>query len=682
MHKTRRTIGTIDIVTLVIIIFPGCDNSSVKLNEQSHWLIGAICLSLIVLSLVSTFFVRNRNEGKRLEKLVQERTTELEKQLALMSVVNSAALLLLESGAENYLDSLKRSMEVICRHLGVDCLYLWQNNRKEDGKLYYRQVCKWVNKDLELDENLLEFSYQDTLPKWEKFFLKGQSINGPLDWLPDGDNLFLKAYRIHSLLAIPLFLKEELWGFVSCDDCQVRRIFPEAQEHALQSWGLLAMGVIQRGEIAQDMRSALVKSMELQRELETAMEAAETASRSKSAFLANMSHEMRTPMNVVVGLTDLMLEEDDPTVNMRDNLNKVSKAGNTLLGLINDVLDISKIEAGRLELMPVQYELPSLLSDVIALNIIRIEERPITFILDVDGDLPFSLYGDDLRVKQIINNLLSNAFKYTQKGTVTLGVKCLPDLSPDQSGTVGQNVWMTMYIMDTGIGIRKEDMDKLFTDYNQVDIRTHRRIEGTGLGLSITKMLVEHMSGEISVESEYGKGSLFRFRIRQGFPSEQVIGEEIAENLRSFRYAEDKRIASKKLVRPNLSYARVLVVDDMQTNLDVAAGLLGKYKMLVDCVTSGQEAIDLIRNSETVYDAIFMDHMMPGMDGVEAAEGIRKIGSKYAVTIPIIALTANAIAGNEQMFLSGDFQAFLPKPINIMNLDSVVQKWVRDKARE
>ncbi|MCL2067760.1 MAG: ATP-binding protein [Treponema sp.] len=413
----------------------------------------------------------------------------------------------------------------------------------------------------------------------------------------------------------------------------------------------------------------------------TRLEAAEMANKAKSAFLANMSHEMRTPMNVVVGLTDLMLDEEDPAANLRDNLKKISTAGNTLLGLINDVLDISKIEAGKLELMPVEYEMPSFLNDIITLNIIRKEDKPITFMLDIKDDLPCFLYGDDLRVKQIINNLLSNAFKYTRKGAVTLGISCLTvDEQPGE--TDKRDVWMSVYVSDTGIGIREDDMKNIFTDYAQVDAQANRMIEGTGLGLSITKRLTEMMDGEITIQSEYGRGSMFSLRIRQGYVSDKTIGEETAENLRGFRYVEDKRNVSGKLVRADLSYAKVLVVDDMQTNLDVAAGMLRKYKMQVDCVTGGAGAIDLVEAGEPVYDAIFMDHMMPGMDGMETTEKIRAIGTKYAMSIPIIALTANAIAGNEQMFLNNDFQGYLTKPINIMNLDSIIQKWVRDKSRE
>jgi CheY-like chemotaxis protein/nitrogen-specific signal transduction histidine kinase len=402
-------------------------------------------------------------------------------------------------------------------------------------------------------------------------------------------------------------------------------------------------------------------------------EEAKSASEAKSRFIANMSHEMRTPMNVIIGLTDLMLEENEP-VSVKENLRKINTAGNTLMGLISDVLDISKIEADKLELTPVQYDVASLLNDIITLNMIRIEDKPITFHLDITEKLMSTLDGDDLRVKQIVNNILSNAFKYTRKGTVTLGMNCIRVEQDD--------IWLSFYVSDTGIGIRQEDIGKLFSDYNQVDTRSNRNIGGTGLGLSITKKLVELMGGDISVDSEYGTGSTFRIRIKQRFVNDKTIGQETVNNLCNFNYTDSKKKAYEKLVRPDLSYATVLVVDDMQSNLDVAASLLRKYKIHVDCVLNGHAAIDKIKLGEPVYDAVFMDHMKPGMDGVEATIKIRALGSKYAQTIPIIALTANAIAGNEQMFLENGFQAFLPKPINIMSLDLAVKRWVRDKSRE
>jgi len=309
-----------------------------------------------------------------------------------------------------------------------------------------------------------------------------------------------------------------------------------------------------------------------------------------------------------------------------------------------------------------------MLNDITTFNIIRIDEKPITFKFDIDSNLYSYLYGDDLRVKQILNNLLSNAFKYTQEGTVTLSIKCERENE--------QDVKLTISVSDTGVGIRSEDMEKLFNDYQQVDEQANRKIEGTGLGLSITRKMAALMNGDITMESEYGKGSTFTIVIRQGYVNDELIGEQTIYNLSHFNYSEKNKREAHKLVRADLSYARVLVVDDFVTNLDVAKGMLGKYKMKVDCVTGGQDAIDRIAGGEPVYDAIFMDHMMPEMDGVEATKRIRAIGSDYARKIPVIALTANAAVGNEQMFLDKGFQAFLSKPINVMKMDAAIREWI------
>jgi PAS domain S-box-containing protein len=404
-----------------------------------------------------------------------------------------------------------------------------------------------------------------------------------------------------------------------------------------------------------------------------AKEAAETASKAKSVFLATMSHEIRTPLNAIIGLSEIQLQNDLPG-DTRSDLEKIYNSGSTLLGIINDILDISKIEAGNFELVPVDYDTLSLINDTVQLNIVRIGSKPITFKLIVGDTLPSRLSGDELRVKQVLNNILSNAFKYTKAGTVTLQVRWEKQ---------GGDAFLSFAVSDTGQGIKTEDIGKLFSEYSQLDTRANRKIEGTGLGLSITKQLVEMMDGFVEVESEYGKGSTFTVYLRQQIVDERPIGRETAENLMSFRFIETRHRRSKNLVRTPMPYGRVLVVDDVATNLDVAKGLLLPYGLTIDCVLSGPEAIEKIREEEVKYDAIFMDHMMPGMDGIEAARIIRnEIGVEYAKTVPIIALTANALAGNEEMFLNAGFNAFIAKPIDIMRLDLMLNQWVRDRQRK
>ncbi|MDR2759685.1 MAG: response regulator [Spirochaetaceae bacterium] len=400
---------------------------------------------------------------------------------------------------------------------------------------------------------------------------------------------------------------------------------------------------------------------------------AEAASRSKSAFLATMSHEIRTPLNAIIGLSEIETQKDLPSETHED-LEKIYNSGSGLLGIINDILDISKIEAGSFELIPVSYDSPSLINDTVQLNIVRIGSKSINFELDLDETLPSRFYGDELRVKQILSNILSNAFKYTQEGRVILRIRW-----EKQEG----DAVLSFIVKDTGRGIKKEDIDRLFVEYSQFDTKANRKIEGTGLGLSITKKLVQMMGGTIRVESEYGRGSTFIVTLRQKIDDEQPIGEEVVESLSSFRFRDDKRSRGKNLIRFYMPYGRVLVVDDVTTNLDVARGLMLPYGLTIDCAGSGKEAITKIREEKIRYDAIFMDHMMPEMDGIEATRIIRnEINTEYAKTVPIIALTANAIAGNEEMFLSNGFDAFISKPIDIMRLDTILNQWVRNKQIE
>jgi signal transduction histidine kinase/DNA-binding response OmpR family regulator len=409
-------------------------------------------------------------------------------------------------------------------------------------------------------------------------------------------------------------------------------------------------------------------------ELAEQVAATESASKAKSSFLALMSHEMRTPLNAIIGLSQLALDDNAELEEVRENTERIYGSGVTLLHIVNDILDISKIEAGKMEIIPVNYDMASLINDTITLNILRIESKPIDFRLHVDESMPANLFGDELRVKQIMNNLLSNAFKYTQEGTVDWTLSCERE---------DDTLWLTASVKDTGMGIRQEDVDKLFSDYNQVDTKANRKIEGTGLGLAITKKMIELMDGTISVESTYGEGTTFTVRLRQAFVDDAVLGPKVVKSLMGFGYTEHKQQLSSQLVRVQLPNSRVLVVDDVETNLIVAKGLMKPYGMTVDCLTNGPDAIVALTEEKVHYDALFVDHMMPGMDGIELVHIIREqIDSDYARTVPIIAMTANAVMGNEEMFLSNGFDAFLAKPVEVPHLDAIIRHWVRGKFVE
>jgi signal transduction histidine kinase/DNA-binding response OmpR family regulator len=399
---------------------------------------------------------------------------------------------------------------------------------------------------------------------------------------------------------------------------------------------------------------------------------AQDAIRAKSEFLAGISHEIRTPLNAIIGLGELELRKALPEDTLQ-NLSKMQNSGNTLLGIINDLLDISKIESGRFELVPAEYDVPSMINDAVSLNIVRIGSKPINFELRLADGLPSRLFGDELRIRQILNNLLSNAFKYTRAGKVSLSLNGRRD---------GDSFWLICEIRDTGIGIREEDMGRLFTEYSKLDTTSNRHIEGTGLGLSICRNLVEMMDGRVEVKSVYGEGSVFTASLRQGFVNGVPIDDATAKNLTSFNYNLKRSNRGKNLVLTQMDYGRVLVVDDVATNLDVARGIMLPYGLTVDCVTGGREAVRLIRGGDPHYDLIFMDHMMPEMDGIEAVRIIREdIGSEYAKNIPIIALTANALAGNDNMFREHGFQDFLSKPIDIMKMDVALNTWIKNAGR-
>lgn len=518
----------------------------------------------------------------------------------------------------------------------------------------------------------------------------------------------------------------------------------------------------------------ITEKVKIIEELNESRQEAVKANEAKSSFLANMSHEIRTPMNAIIGISELILRKELPD-DVKDDVISIQNSGNGLLSIINDILDISKIESGKYEIIPVDYTLFSLISDALNMTAMRLKGKPVHLLMELNPTLPSRLYGDDLRIKQILINILGNAVKFTNSGFIKMSI----DWNGQYGKASGGTALFSIKITDTGVGIKQSDMNKLFGLFNQVDTKKNRSITGTGLGLAISRTLAELMGGTVNVESVYGEGSVFTIILRQTIKEYEPIieldspqqyyvavledDEEIMINMErifksnhipyiiyksvqeidsSIKYthfltrtmnlyeaesylkktgseaelviltdADDPGAASygyrylsllilsmqignllsgKEIVHvtspekfdigkiKNLSFARALIVDDNETNLVVSKGLMQPYGMKIDTAMDGKMAIELIQKN--YYDIVFMDHMMPGMDGIETMHMLSEIPDERIGKIPVVALTANAISGAKEMFAKSGFADFLAKPIDLISLNRILETWVYEKA--
>jgi signal transduction histidine kinase/CheY-like chemotaxis protein len=601
-------------------------------------------LGNILAIFVSGFFIgvviffQNRIYQKEKQKTADVRK-QLFRQDTLLRVVNDVAALLLSSDTEQFEDSLRKSTTIMAWNLEVDRIRIWRNMMK-DGYLYYSQVYSWtLEKGLEQgsgkegrildpaqrrlagDPGPMEFSYYETFPEWETFLSSGICINSPMSSLSTAAQERFKDYGIRSLLVIPVFLQNFFWGFVSFDDCNRERVFPENEVNILRSGSLLLANALVRNEVFQSLVQA--------------REAALAGTRAKSEFLANMSHEIRTPMNAIIGMTAIAKSSNDIE---RKNvcLDKINDASSHLLGIINDVLDMSKIEANKLKLSPISFNFEKMLQRAANVIAFRADEKHQHFSVRIDRNIPRFLIGDDQRLAQVITNLLGNAVKFTpEQGSIalnTLLVKMENDLCTIQ-----------IEVSDTGIGISREQQGRIFTSFEQGDSNTSRKFGGTGLGLAISKRIVEMMGGGIRVESEPGRGTTFMLTV-------QVLKD-----------AEQNDLQETGISRVNL---RILVVDDDAYTRDFFTEFSRYSGFKCDAAAGGEEALAMTARNGP-YDIYFVSRSIPGMNGIETVRRLRTIARRPPAELPkpvIIMISAAEWAAIETEAHDAGVDMFLSKP--------------------
>lgn len=683
------------------------------------------------------------------------------KRECLLVAVNDVAQILLSSDAESFENKIWRALDFLGTTLDLDRMYVWKSEPDGSGRLRGARAHEWIPGSKPRWGHALspEFFFEEAVSSWDASLKAGKSVGGLTRNMSEEALNTLSSRSILSLLMTPILIEGQFWGLIVLHDCRTERLFSEAEQDALQLCGrMIAFAMIQN-----ETKASLV----------VARDEAIASTKAKSSFLANMSHEIRTPMNAILGMAELILREDT-TRAVFDQATTIKGACENLLAIINDILDISKVESGKLEIEPVRYQLISLLNDVIGIIKVRTNNKRLFFAVNIDSELPCELLGDEVRIRQILINILGNAVKFTEKGHILFSV----------GGSVeGDSLKLEFTVADTGMGIHPGRIKNLFSAFRQMDTRKNREIEGSGLGLAISKELCELMNGSIKVESDYGVGSTFKIVLSQKiadkhpivsvespgkknilvYETRGVYAESICSALKSLRYRhqlcqnlselheflneshfdylfmaslhyesarslirkkqldmpivlmldDDEHFFEKGAVTvsmplhcvqiarilcdeaaghdsgveaaPDLSpivapEARVLVVDDNLVNLKVVAGLLKPYEMRVETAISGYVAIEMLK--ETDYDLIFMDHMMPGMDGIEATIAIRGIGREACSKVPIIALTANAVSGVREMFKAEGLDDYLAKPIEISKLDAILKTWIPEEKQQ
>ncbi len=546
----------------------------------------------------------------------------------LLQSVNTIATMLISAEQTDFQQTVWESLRILGEAVGVDRVYIWKNY-VENGVLYSSQVHEWSGgaEPQQGNELTVAIPMDEAIPTWRERLSNGHSVNSLVRDMSPSERRLLDPQAILSILVLPILMQNEFWGFIGFDDCKHERVFTDIEERILQSAALLISAAMLRNLMTENLVQAKEEAL--------------SSTQAKSAFLANMSHEIRTPMNAIIGMTAIAKNTTDPD-KIGDCLNKIQSASKHLLGIINDVLDMSKIEANKFELISEEFVLEGLLSTIRSIMMSRMNEKKQQFNISLADDVPFSVISDELRISQLITNLLSNANKFTPEGghidlTVT-------QVSPDPKQPVLQ-----IKVADSGIGIAAEKIPVLFDAFEQLDRGVSKKYGGTGLGLAICKRIVELMGGRIDVESVPNKSTTFTLTIpvQLGTRKREDIQTEVLEQ-----------------TTYNFSGKCLLLVEDIAINREIALALLEETDAEVDCAENGMIAYEMFVANPDRYDLIFMDIHMPILDGYGAAEKIRAVDIPQAKKVPIIAMTANAFAEDIARCKAVGMDDHIAKPIS------------------
>jgi signal transduction histidine kinase/DNA-binding response OmpR family regulator/PAS domain-containing protein len=564
-------------------------------------------------------YTRDMREHNKMMKDIEYRD-------CLLRAVNQAAALLNNSEIESFADNLHQSMKILSEAVDVERVYIWENYTI-DSQLYCRQIYEWSeNAEPQQDKEFASgIPYSGYISRWGEILPTGKCVNGIVRELSEEEQALLSPQCIISIMVVPIFIKDIFWGFVGFDDCINERIFTEEEEAALRSGGLLFTNALIRNELIKNIHKTSAQ-------LEKALQQANASSKAKGDFLSNMSHEMRTPMNAIIGMTAIGKNAND--IEQKNHaLNKIGDASSHLLGVINDVLDMAKIEADKLELSPIEYNFERMLQKVVTVISFRVDEKRQSLSVNVEKNIPRFVVGDDQRLAQVITNLLSNAVKFTpEEGSIRLEAFFV--------GEANGICDLRIEVTDSGIGIASDQHQKIFQSFEQAESGTSRQYGGTGLGLVISKRIVELMEGNIWLESEPGKGSKFSFTVKIG-RGKKSPGSLLAPGV-------------------NWENIRILVVDDIIETCTQFKDIFSNLGIQCDTALDGQEAWNIIEEHGE-YDIYFIDWRMPVMDGIELTRRIKSLKeSRPSVVTMITAADWQQIKG--EAFEAG-VDKYLLKPL-------------------